>query len=42
MFGEPIDLNKHELLVDVKAVTMHLFEVKKLNGEWFARVIVDV
>jgi Uncharacterized conserved protein len=42
LYGEKIDMNKHELLVDVKAVTMHLFEVKKINGEWFARVIVDV
>lgn len=41
-FGEKLDPKKHETLVDVKAVTMHMFEVKEKNGNWFARVVLDV
>jgi len=40
--GEKLDMEKHELLVDVKAVTMHNFEVKKEKNKWVARVILDV
>jgi len=40
--GEELDPNRHELLVDVKAVTMHLFEVKKERRTWKARVVLDV
>lgn len=40
--GEELDMNKHELLADVKAVTMHLFEVKKEARGWMARVVLDV
>ncbi len=40
--GEKIDPNKHELKVDVKAVTLHRFEVKKTPKGWFARVILDI
>jgi len=29
IFGEKIDPKKHELHSDVKAVTMHMFEIKK-------------
>lgn len=39
--GEKLDMNKHKLGVDVKATTMHMFEVKK-NGQWKARVILDI
>ena len=41
ILGEKLDMKKHEMLVDVKAVTMHMFEVKK-NGKWKARVVLDV
>ncbi len=41
IFGEKLDMKKHEMLVDVKAVTMHMFEVRK-NGKWKARVVLDV
>ncbi|MBI2579344.1 MAG: archease [Candidatus Aenigmarchaeota archaeon] len=41
MSGEKLDMKKHEMLVDVKAVTMHMFDVKK-NGKWKARVVLDV
>lgn len=40
--GEKLNTKKHELLVDVKAVTMHHFEVKKTAKGWFARVILDI
>lgn len=40
--GEKLDMEKHELLVDVKAVTMHRFELKKEKKGWKASVILDV
>lgn len=42
IMGEKIDMEKHEMLVDVKAVTMHMFEVKKEKNIWKARVVLDV
>lgn len=41
-YGEKLDPKKHDTLVDVKAVTMHMFELKEKNGNWYARVILDV
>lgn len=40
--GEEIDMKKHELLVDVKAVSWHMFKVEQSNGLWRAFVILDV
>lgn len=40
--GESLDMNKHELLVDVKAVSWHLFKVGQEEGQWVACVILDV
>ncbi len=40
--GEKIDQKKHDLVVDVKAVTLHLFEVKKTKEGWKAHVILDI
>ena len=40
--GEKLDPKKQEQLVDVKAVTMHLFEVKQQGKSWQARVVLDV
>ncbi len=40
--GEPINHEKHERKVDVKAITMHLFEVKQVEGGWTAQVILDI
>lgn len=40
--GEELDMGKHELLVDVKAVTLHQFEVENSGGEWRAQVILDI
>ena len=40
--GEKLDTKRHISLVDVKAVTMHLFEVKQAAGRWKAKVVLDV
>ncbi|MEK6937168.1 MAG: archease [Nanoarchaeota archaeon] len=34
--------NKHEQKVDVKAVTMHKFEIKKVKDNYNATVILDI
>jgi len=41
VWGEPTDQKKHRVRVDVKAVTYHLLEVKKTDGRWTAKVILD-
>ena len=41
-FGEKIDKEKHELKDDVKAVTMHMFEVQQVEEGWKAKVILDI
>lgn len=41
--GEKINPEAHEPKVDIKAITLHLFEVKKTEtGTWQAQVLVDV
>jgi SHS2 domain-containing protein len=40
--GESIDPNRHSLHLDVKAVTYHLFEVAQKDGQWVARVVLDI
>ncbi len=40
--GEQIDQTKHELLVDAKAVSWHMFKVERGKDGWKAFVIVDV
>jgi SHS2 domain-containing protein len=41
-FGEKINPEKHELLVDVKAVTMHKFKIEETKNGWKARVVLDI
>jgi SHS2 domain-containing protein len=41
-YGEKLDVEKHDPKVDVKAITMHEFEVKKTTDGWTARVLIDV
>ncbi|HLC51792.1 MAG TPA: archease [Candidatus Nanoarchaeia archaeon] len=41
-YGEKLDLSKHDPKVDAKAITMHLFEVKKTAKGWQAKVLVDI
>ena len=40
--GEKLDMKKHELLVDVKAVSMHNYKVEKTKSGWSASIILDV
>ena len=39
--GEQVDAEKHELLVDVKAVTFHRYSVEENEKGWEAVVILD-
>lgn len=40
--GEAIDVDRHRLLVDVKAVTLHCFRVVYEEDCWKAVVVLDV
>ncbi|MBI2146755.1 archease [Candidatus Woesearchaeota archaeon] len=40
--GEKLNVKKHHPKVDVKAITMHMFEVKKVKEGWKAQVLVDI
>ncbi len=40
-YGEELNPDKHELLVDVKAVTLHRFHVEQTSRGWEAVVILD-
>jgi len=40
--GELIDAGRHRLLVDVKAVTLHRFQVAFRDNLWKAVVVLDV
>ncbi|HEY3276612.1 MAG TPA: archease [Syntrophorhabdaceae bacterium] len=40
--GERMDPEKHAFKVDVKAVTLHMFEITKTDEGWKATVVLDV
>ncbi len=40
--GEKIDPKKHQLGNDLKAVTMHRFEVKQTPKGWRCQVVIDI
>ena len=40
--GEPIDPARHELIVDIKAITLHRLKVEENPQGWSATVTVDV
>jgi SHS2 domain-containing protein len=40
--GEPIDPQRHDLVVDIKAVTLHNLNVRQTLERWTATVTVDV
>ena len=40
--GEALQPKKHDLIVDVKAVTLHRFKVEETSRGWEALVILDV
>ncbi len=41
-YGDKIDPKKYDLQTDVKAVTMHNFEVKETENGWEAQVTLDI
>jgi SHS2 domain-containing protein len=42
ILGQQFDASKHELKLDVKAITYHKLKVEKLEDSWIARVFVDI
>lgn len=40
--GETLDRDRHEERVDVKAVTLHQFQLEKTDDGWTAMVILDI
>jgi len=42
ILGEEINQSKHDLRCDVKAITLHLFEVYEKDGKWISRFILDI
>ncbi len=40
--GEELNQEKHQLVADVKAVSLHNFKVRKTAEGWRAEVILDV
>ena len=42
LFGERIDRERHELVADVKAVTLYGLRVERVDALWHARVTLDV
>ncbi len=41
-FGETLNPAKHDLVVDVKAVTLHRYRVEQTSRGWEATVILDI
>jgi SHS2 domain-containing protein len=42
MKGEPINRQRHDLRNDVKAVTMHMFGIRRAGKKWVATVVLDI
>jgi SHS2 domain-containing protein len=40
--GTALDPQRHEILTEIKAVTYHELEVVERDGQWTARVILDL
>jgi SHS2 domain-containing protein len=40
--GEDIKENVHHLKVEIKAVTFHQMEIKRINNKYFTRIIFDI
>ncbi|MGQ9873049.1 archease [Leptodesmis sp.] len=40
--GERLDPDRHHQRVDVKAVTLHRFQLEKTENSWTAQVILDI
>jgi SHS2 domain-containing protein len=41
-YGEELDHDRHDLVVDVKAVTLHRFRVESTTRGWEATVVLDI
>jgi SHS2 domain-containing protein len=41
-WGEPYDARKHQLKMEIKAVTYHTLKIERVEKSWRARVIFDV
>lgn len=41
-YGEPLDPEKHEVHIEVKAATYHGLSLSKVDGTWKARIIFDI
>lgn len=42
LFGEELNLKKHELITDAKSITYHQYKVEKTPKGWEATFVVDV
>jgi SHS2 domain-containing protein len=42
ILGEPYQASKHDLKLDVKAITYHQLKVEEQKGIWTARVFIDI
>lgn len=42
LFGDTLNANRHTLGQDVKAVTYHLFEVRREGEEYRAKIVLDI
>ncbi len=42
LYCDKIDYNTQELRNDVKAITLHQFEIKKVKNRWKARIVIDI
>lgn len=40
--GEEIDRERHDLRNDAKAVTMHMFGIRRSGGAWRATIVLDI
>ena len=40
--GEKLDMSRHSLKREIKAVTYHGLEIRKLNRQWQAQIIFDI
>ena len=40
--GEPFDPERHPLYTEIKAVTFHGLEIRRVNGLWRVRIIFDM
>lgn len=40
--GEPLDLDRHPMNADVKAVTLHRFRVECADAQWQAEAVLDI